>query len=81
VSIVSATLDRPATDWITVMVSVTPAPPPAASDYRLSEDRTLAFASGGDGERGVVTSTGAVHDDDGPDRLLTITGRPETRAA
>ncbi len=77
VSIVTATLDRPATDWITVTVSATPAPPAVASDFRLSENRTLTFLPGKTTSRGVVTITGAVSGEDEPNRRVTVIARPE----
>ena len=81
VSVVTATLDRPATDRITVTVSATPAPPAVASDFRLSENRTLTFLPGETSSSGVVTITGMVHDEDEPDRRLTVFARPKTRSS
>ncbi len=78
VSIVTATLDRPSKDWITVTVSATPAPPAVTSDFQLSENRTLTFPPGETSSSGLVTITGIVHGEDEPDRQVTVIARPET---
>ncbi|MDE2754214.1 MAG: Ig-like domain-containing protein, partial [Gemmatimonadota bacterium] len=80
VSIVTAVLDRPATDWITVSVSAIPAPPAVTSDFELSENRTLTFRPGEMSSSGVVAIAGKVHGEHEPDRYVTVIALPETRS-
>ena len=80
VSTVTATLDRPSTEDISIAVSASPVSPAVAGDFTLSATKTLTITAGQTTSTGAVTITANDNDVAAPDKSVTVSGATTSEA-
>ena len=71
-STVTATLNRPSSQAVTLTVAVAAVSPAVSGDITLSENKTLTIAAGATTSSGVVTLTAKDNDVDAADKTFTV---------
>ena len=74
VSAVTARLNRPSSEAVTVTVSAVAVSPAVSSDFNLSTNKTLTIAAGQTTSTGTVTITAENNDVDAPNKEITVSG-------
>ena len=74
VSTVTATLDHPSIEDISIAVSASPVDPAGTGDFTLSATKTLTITAGQTTSTGTVTITANNDDVSAPDKSVTVSG-------
>lgn len=72
VTTVTATLNRAATEVVSLSISATPQAPATAGDYSLSANTELSFVPGQTMSVGTVTITAQDNNQDSPDKVIQV---------
>ena len=72
VSAVTAMIDRPSSEAVTVTVSAAAVSPAVSGDFNLSANKRLTIAAGQTMSTGTVTITARNNDTDAPDKKITV---------
>ena len=79
-STVTATLDRPSTEDISIAVSASPVSPTEPGDFTLSATKTLTITAGQTTSTGAVTITANDNNVAAPDKSVTVSGAATSEA-
>ena len=72
ISTVTASMNRPSSEAVTVTVAAVAVSPSMASDFTLSANKTLTITAGQTTSTGRVTITAENNDTDAPDKTITV---------
>ena len=80
VSTVTATLDRPSTEDVSIAVSASPVSPAEPGDFTLNATKTLTITAGQTTSTGAVTITANDNNVAAPDKRVTVSGAATSEA-